>query len=153
VPDGDTARILPDVAITGHLVMAGFRVGDAIGAVRRLLDLGAGPFTLAATLRGVCAQRLARRICPRCRSRRPAPSLSLPGPGTDPATAPALGAGAGCEQCRQMGFRGRVALFELLEPTPALTQRIAENAPAAALAEAAGAGLTPFVVDARRKVL
>jgi type II secretory ATPase GspE/PulE/Tfp pilus assembly ATPase PilB-like protein len=153
VPDSDTARILPDVAITGHLVLAGFRVGDAIGAVRRLLDLGADPFTLAATLRGVCAQRLARRICPHCRTERAASSLSLQGLGIDPATAPALAAGAGCEQCRQMGFRGRVALFELLEPTPALAERIAENAPAAALAEAAGEGLASFVVDARHKVL
>jgi type II secretory ATPase GspE/PulE/Tfp pilus assembly ATPase PilB-like protein len=153
VPDSDTGRLLPDLAITGHLVLAGFRVGDTIGAVRRLLDLGADPFTLAATLRGVCAQRLPRRICPHCRTERAASSMSLQGLGIDPATAPALSAGAGCEQCRRMGFRGRVPLFELLEPTPALAQRIAENAPAAALAEAAGAGLTPFVEDARRKVL
>jgi type II secretory ATPase GspE/PulE/Tfp pilus assembly ATPase PilB-like protein len=153
VPDTDTARMLPDLAITGHLVLAGFRTGDAIGAVRRLLDLGADPYTLATTLRGVCAQRLCRRICPHCRTGRAASPINLQGLGIDPATAPALFAGTGCEQCRGMGFKGRTALFELLEPTPALAQRIAENAPAAALAEAAGTGLSPFVEDARRKVL
>jgi len=165
VPDSDTARMLPDLAITGHLVLAGFRVGDAIGAVRRLLDLGADPYTLAATLRGVCAQRLCRRICPHCRTGVPAPAsgpsgassaasrINLQALGLDPAAATTLFVGAGCDLCRQMGFKGRAALFELLEPTPALTQRIAENAPAAALAEAAGAGLTPFLEDARRKVL
>jgi general secretion pathway protein E len=165
VPDSDTARMLPDLAITGHLVLAGFRVGDAIGAVRRLLDLGADPYTLAATLRGVCAQRLCRRICPHCRTGVPAPAtgprggssaasrINLQALGLDPAAATTLFVGAGCDSCRQMGFKGRAALFELLEPTPALTQRIAENAPAAALAEAAGAGLTPFLEDARRKVL
>jgi general secretion pathway protein E len=165
VPDSDTARMLPDLAITGHLVLAGFRVGDAIGAVRRLLDLGADPYTLAATLRGVCAQRLCRRICPHCRTGVPAPAsgpregssaaspINLQALGLDPAAATTLFVGAGCDPCRQMGFKGRAALFELLEPTPALTQRIAENALAAALAEAAGAGLTPFIEDARRKVL
>jgi type II secretory ATPase GspE/PulE/Tfp pilus assembly ATPase PilB-like protein len=153
VPDGETARMLPDLAFTGHLVLAGFRVGDAIGGLRRLLDLGADPYSLGATLRGVCAQRLFRRICPHCRTERAASPLSLQALGIDPASAPPLFAGAGCEQCRQTGFKGRIGLFELLDASEALVQRIAEDAPAAALAEAAGGSLTPFLEDARRKVL
>jgi type IV pilus assembly protein PilB len=153
VPDSDTARILPDLAITGHMIIAGFRAGDAIGAVRRLLDLGADPYTLAATLRGVCAQRLCRRICPHCRAEQEPSPINLQALGIDPTSAPTLFAGAGCEQCRKTGFRGRVLLSELLEPNASLAERIAENAPTAALTEAAGAGLSPFLEDARRKVL
>jgi general secretion pathway protein E len=152
VPDADTARILPELAITGHGVIAGFEAGTAVAAVRRLLDMGADPYTLSETLVGVCAQRLPRRICLKCRAERPASAVTLQALGLDPASPPTLFWGAGCAACRKRGFIGRVGVFELLESTPALAQRIAENAPAAALAEAAASSLSPLVEDARRKV-
>jgi general secretion pathway protein E len=153
VPDAETARILPDLAITGHGVIAGFEAGSAVTAIRRLLDLGADPYTLAQTLVGVCAQRLPRRICPKCRTERPASAIPMQALGLDPNDAPKLYGGAGCVSCRRRGYTGRVGVFELLESTPALAQRIAEDAPVASLAEAAGSSLSPLLDDARRKVL
>jgi type II secretory ATPase GspE/PulE/Tfp pilus assembly ATPase PilB-like protein len=152
VPDRVTAIQLPDVAITGHLVIAGVEVGGAVAAVRRLLDLGADSWTLSQTLLGVSAQRLARRVCPHCRVERAAPPRSLQALGWEPAEAPATFAGEGCEKCRERGFLGRVPFFEVLEVTPAVAAHIAENAPAEALVAAAGDSLSPFLADARRKV-
>jgi type II secretory ATPase GspE/PulE/Tfp pilus assembly ATPase PilB-like protein len=152
VPDPETAAQVPDVAITGHLVIAGVEVGGAAAAIRRLLDLGADPWTLSQTLLGVSAQHLALRICTECRVERPAAARSLQALGWDPAEAPPTSAGAGCERCRNRGLRGRIPFFELLEVTPAVAARIAENAPAEALVTAAGEALSPFAADARRKV-
>lgn len=152
VPDAETAAQVADVAITGHLVITGLEAGGAVDAIRRLLDLGADPWSLSQTLVGVVAQRLARRICTECREERPAPARSLQALGWAPGEAPPTSAGRGCERCRKSGYRGRVPLFEILEVTPALAARIAEDAPAEALIAAVGDALSPLAADARRKV-
>lgn len=151
-PDRETAVQLADVAVTGHLVIAGVEAGRAVAAIRRLLDLGTDPWTLSQTLVGVSAQRLGRRICPDCRVERAAPARSLQALGWEPGAAPPTFAGEGCERCRKQGYRGRVGFFELLEVTPAVAARIAENAPADAITAAAGDALTSLAADARRKV-
>jgi type II secretory ATPase GspE/PulE/Tfp pilus assembly ATPase PilB-like protein len=112
--DPETAGIAIQAAMTGHLVFSTLHTNDAVSALSRLKDLGVKPYMIAATLEGVLAQRLVRRICSDCReSYVPEPGvLALLGAIARPGTP--LVRGRGCDRCRQTGFRGRVGLFELL---------------------------------------
>ncbi|HET7603439.1 MAG TPA: GspE/PulE family protein [Gemmatimonadales bacterium] len=112
--DPETAGIAIQAAMTGHLVFSTLHTNDAVSALSRVKDLGVKPYMVAATLEGVLAQRLVRRICSDCReSYVPEPGvLALLGAIARPGTP--LVRGRGCERCRQTGFRGRVGLFELL---------------------------------------
>jgi type II secretory ATPase GspE/PulE/Tfp pilus assembly ATPase PilB-like protein len=112
--DPETAGIAIQAAMTGHLVFSTLHTNDAVSALSRLKDLGVKPYMIAATLEGVLAQRLVRRICTDCREPyTPEPGvLALTGGIARPGTQ--LVRGRGCERCRQTGFRGRVGLFELL---------------------------------------
>ncbi|HVW20442.1 MAG TPA: GspE/PulE family protein [Opitutaceae bacterium] len=114
--DKDTAQLMVRAALTGHLVFSSLHTNDSFSAVPRLIDLGVEPFLLPATLRLVVAQRLVRRLCPSCRRplERPAEHLrafSVPVP---EGAEPALWKACGCPECRGQGFRGRLAIFELL---------------------------------------
>lgn len=115
IRDGETAGIAAHAALTGHLVLSTLHTNDACGAVTRLLDLGIKPFLVSASLRGVLAQRLVRRVCPGCIGWRTATAheqrvLSQPGC-AEPFS---VAYGRGCQRCRGTGFHGRVGLFELL---------------------------------------
>jgi type II secretory ATPase GspE/PulE/Tfp pilus assembly ATPase PilB-like protein/CheY-like chemotaxis protein len=111
VRDRETAEIAIQAALTGHLVFSTLHTIDAVGAITRLRDLGVEPFKLAAALRGVVAQRLVRRVCPHCRR----------------------AAGATCVECGGRGFKGRVAVTEVVLLTPEIEQRIAASVPASQL--------------------
>lgn len=122
--DVETAELAVRAALTGHLVLSTLHTTDAAGAVQRLRDMGIAPYLLAGTLRGVLAQRLLRRVCAACREQR-TPSLAersayaaaqQRSPGIGPATLDAIAGGGGCGACSGTGFRGRVAIGELLEP-------------------------------------
>jgi general secretion pathway protein E len=118
--DGETAAIAVQAAMTGHLVFSTLHTNDAAGAVTRLVDLKVEPYMIAATLEGVLAQRLVRRICPDCRERyRPDPSAAALLAG-HPIGTLTLERGRGCGACRQTGYRGRTGIFELLVMTDAL---------------------------------
>ncbi len=115
IRDGETAGIAAHAALTGHLVLSTLHTNDACGAITRLLDLGVKPLLISASLRGVLAQRLVRRVCPGCSQWRTATArertiLSQPGG----AESLAVAQGTGCPRCRGTGFHGRVGLFELL---------------------------------------
>ena len=111
IRDGETAKIAVQAALTGHLVFSTLHTNNAIGAVTRLLDIGIESFLLAAALRGVVAQRLVRTICPNCES--------------------------GCEHCNHTGYKGRMAVQEVLQITPKLQKLITHNAEESVLLEAA----------------
>ncbi len=114
--DQETAEIAVRASLTGHLVFTTLHTGDAAGAVVRLADMGVESFLLADALRGALAQRLARRLCPRCRIRRPADERDLSALGEVGRSLrgqPLWAAGAGCPSCLA-GYRGRLGLFELL---------------------------------------
>jgi general secretion pathway protein E len=151
--DQETAEISIQAAMTGHLVFSTLHTNDAISAVPRLLDLGIPDYLVAATLEGVLAQRLVRRVCPDCRvAYEPAPeTVSLvAGRRVERAT---LLRGAGCSACRGTGFRGRVGLFELLVMTDDLRDAIAAGASRVQLRTlAAAAGLAPLRSDGWQKV-
>jgi general secretion pathway protein E len=151
--DEETAEIAIQAAMTGHLVFSTLHTNDAIGAIPRLLDLGTPDYLVAATLEGVLAQRLVRRICAQCREPyTPSPeSVSVvAGRRIERVT---LFRGAGCQACRGTGFRGRIGIFELLLLTNAVRDAIASRASRAELRELAGtAGLIPLRADGWHRV-
>lgn len=151
--DADTAAIAVQAAMTGHLVFSTLHTNDAIGAITRLSDLKVEPYMIAATLEGVLAQRLVRKICPDCRTRyRPDPqAVALLA--EQPVGAITLERGKGCSACRDTGYRGRIGLFELLVATDDLQHAIARLPSVADLRDLArAAGMTTLRQDGWAKV-
>jgi type IV pilus assembly protein PilB len=114
--DKETAQLMARAALTGHLVFSSLHTNDSFSAIPRLIDLGVEPFLLPATLHLIIAQRLVRRLCKSCREPVADPlehlkSFNVPPP-TD--SEPTLWKPKGCPDCRNQGYRGRVAIFELL---------------------------------------
>lgn len=152
--DGETAEIAVQAAMTGHLVFSTLHTNDAVGAIPRLADLKVESYLVAATLEGVLAQRLVRKVCPECRELyTPAPS-AVAILAQRPIGTQQLVRGKGCPSCRGTGFRGRVGLFELLSVTDELKHEITRAAPVARLRELAeGAGMVTLRADGWAKVL
>jgi general secretion pathway protein E/type IV pilus assembly protein PilB len=117
IRDLETAENAIQASLTGHLVFSTLHTNDAAGAYTRLVDMGVEPFLVASTIEAVMAQRLVRCICPHCReSYEPQPD-ELPRDFPTEALAEAGGKlhrGRGCRHCRQIGYVGRIALFELI---------------------------------------
>lgn len=114
IRDIETAVEAVQAALTGHLVLSTLHTNDAPQAVTRLLDLGIEPFLLSATLLGVVAQRLVKRICPHCREEFIFPKEESAALGLNGLDDVSLFRGAGCEKCRGTGYMGRVPVFEVL---------------------------------------
>ena len=135
IRDPETAEIAVQAAMTGHLVFSTLHTNDAPSAVTRLLDLQVAPYQIAATINGVLAQRLVRRICPHCRERyRPDPQVVSFVSG-EPKGTPQLVRGRGCDACRGTGYLGRFGIFELLVITESLNRAISAREPLAKLRE------------------
>jgi len=116
--DQETVEIGLRAAITGHLVLSTLHTNDAVSTAARLLDMGAEGFLAAAALRAIIAQRLVRRVCESCAQESapdPQEAAWLQGVGRDPA-AMRLRKGRGCLQCNNTGYRGRIGVYEYLEP-------------------------------------
>ena len=148
IRDEETAGIAVQAALTGHLVLSTLHTNSAAGAVYRLLDMGIAPYLLAATLRGVVAQRLVRRLCPACRALREATAAEQKMLGES-----RQWQATGCEHCHETGYKGRVAVQEVLAMTPQLAQLVLARAPEQALEQVArDAGWTSLDEDALAKV-
>jgi len=151
--DQETAEIAVQAAMTGHLVFSTLHTNDAIGAVPRLLDLGIPEYLLAATLEGILAQRLVRRVCDACRESY-APSRDVLAFLGGDATESELTHGVGCRECRGTGYRGRIGLFELVTATDGCRDAIARRASRAELrALAQAGGFVPLRADGWSKVV
>jgi general secretion pathway protein E/type IV pilus assembly protein PilB len=149
IRDRETAEMAINAALTGHLVFSTLHTNDAPGAVTRLFDLGVKPFLVASALRAVVAQRLVRRLCPRCLRRRGLAPTAAAGEGGGPEKA--AGAAA-CPACGGTGFSGRVGIFEFLTINPALQQLIYERAGVALVRRQARAqGMCTLREDGLRK--
>ncbi|MBI2301112.1 MAG: type II/IV secretion system protein [Armatimonadetes bacterium] len=127
IRDLETLQITCQAALTGHLVMTTLHTQHAIGAVRRMVDLGLEPFLLANVLVGIVGMRLVRCICPHCRAEVEPSSTAAMHFGLEPGSYAAT-AGQGCEHCHGTGYRGRRGLYEVIEVSKALSQAIAERA-------------------------
>jgi type II secretory ATPase GspE/PulE/Tfp pilus assembly ATPase PilB-like protein len=152
--DRETAEMAMQAAMTGHLVFSTLHTNDAIAAIPRLLDLGIPDYLASATLEGVLAQRLVRRVCPACRVEYApnAEAVALVG-GVDGRDVTAhrgqtFTRGAGCVECRGTGFRGRVGIYELVTMTHALREAIASGAARSVMhAHAVRAGMQSMLSD------
>ena len=113
IRDRETAEIAINASLTGHMVFSTLHTNDAAGAFPRLIDMGVEPFLIASAVAGVMGQRLCRRLCPDCKREVPLDrkyyTLDVP-PERDTVFEP-----AGCDLCTRTGYRGRRALFEVLE--------------------------------------
>ena len=119
IRDGETAKIAVQAALTGHLVLSTLHTNSAAASITRLRDIGIDSFLLGATLRGVLAQRLVRKLCPHCKL----PPLSEASSALNPFPAGTYRP-VGCQHCNGTGYRGRTVIYELLETTDAVRQAI-----------------------------
>ncbi len=113
IRDRETAEIAINASLTGHMVFSTLHTNDAAGAFPRLTDMGVEPFLIASAIAGVMGQRLTRRLCPKCKREVPLDrkyyTLTYP-PARETVWEP-----AGCDSCSRTGYKGRRALFEVLE--------------------------------------
>lgn len=139
VRDSETAKIATEAALTGHLVIATLHTNDAAGAITRLEEMGVELFNVSASLIGVLAQRLVRRICENCKTPiTPEPSLlrHLEMSPADIADRP-LYRGTGCEHCGGTGYKGRMAIHELMVVTESVRKTIIDGLTATEIKAAA----------------
>src|SRR5882762_6138280 len=138
IRDKETAQIAVQASLTGHLVLSTLHTNDAANAVTRLVDIGVESYKIAASLRGVVAQRLMRKLCPTCKEvwmEAPPERLRR----WIPKGTPLYRAG-GCPDCAMTGYRGRFSILEILTMTPELERLIAAGEAADRIAAAAQRG-------------
>ena len=171
--DQETAGIAVEASLTGHLVFSTLHTNSAAETIVRLLDMGIDPFSFTDSLAGVLAQRLARRLCLKCRAKHPALPVEIEALAEEycydselkPAdilaewskrygTQTYTYAAKGCDACRKTGYRGRIGLFELLTVTAEMRQMMLRRASAAELrATAIAGGMRTLKQDGIEKVL
>ena len=129
IRDPETAEIAISAALTGHLVLSTLHTNDAAGAMSRLINLGVAPFLVASSLLGAVAQRLIRTTCPDCKQPYK-PSVeeltSIFGKSL-PEKEIQFYRGVGCQSCRNMGYRGRRGVFEILPVSPQIRRMITDG--------------------------
>jgi len=156
IRDAETADIAINASLTGHLVFSTLHTNDAPSAVTRLIDIGAKPFLVAASLRATMAQRLVRRVCRNCaRDYAPTPrELLALGATPEQVKGARFMRGVGCTECNGTGYRGRMGIFEIFLISDDIRAMIYENASATQLrARARRDGMRTMREDGVRKVL
>jgi type IV pilus assembly protein PilB len=156
IRDLETAETAIQASLTGHLVLSTLHTNDAPSAVTRLVDMGVEPFLISASVIGVLAQRLGRRICPNCKEpyKPPAEALHRVGFNVDDMDNVVFYRGRGCEQCRHTGYRGRTGIFELMLVNEEIQDLIVKRAPLSEIRNAALAnGMKTLKMDGFQKVL
>lgn len=129
IRDRDTAQIAVEAALTGHQVISTLHTNDAASAVTRLVELGVEPFLVASSLECVMAQRLARRLCAECKESYTPNAEHLVSSGfLPPAKLPKLYKSVGCAHCAHTGYRGRMAIQEVMYVSEGIEQLVLERA-------------------------
>jgi len=128
IRDLETARAAIQAALTGHLVFSTLHTNDAASAPMRLLDMGVEPYLVSSTLIGSMAQRLVRKVCPKCKVEY-RPELDKLPPDFKLNGDEMLYRGEGCPHCRNTGYRSRTGLYELMVMTEAIAEKIMQRAP------------------------
>jgi type IV pilus assembly protein PilB len=140
IRDRETAHIAVEAALTGHLVLSTLHTNDAPSAIVRLTEMGVEPFLVGSALECVLAQRLARRLCPKCKqpyvpTRESLVELDVRLPADQPV--PTLYRPGGCSACSQTGYKGRIALHEVMAVTEDVERLAVERASAATIGRTA----------------
>lgn len=127
--DQETVEIGLRGALTGHLVLSTLHTNDSVTSAIRLIDMGAAPYLVATSLRGVLAQRLVRRVCENCKEEKPATSQEQAWVGfLNPELATeTFYKGRGCNSCNHTGYKGRIGVFEFLEMNEDMMEALREN--------------------------
>ncbi|MBN1309163.1 MAG: Flp pilus assembly complex ATPase component TadA [Chitinispirillaceae bacterium] len=125
--DTETCQMAIQAALTGHLVFSTLHTNDSPSAYTRLLDMGVEPFLITSTIIGVLAQRLVRRLCPRCRETYTPDPEVLARTGLRPGTQ--VFRGKGCKFCGNTGYKGRIGLYELLTPDEQISKLVLQRQP------------------------
>ncbi len=155
IRDVETAQMAIQAALTGHLVISTLHTNDAPAAITRLLELGIPYYLLRNSLVGVIAQRLVRTLCPACSA-----PTSVDAGDWDALVSPcalehpqSVQEKVGCQECRDTGFKGRVGLYEIMQMTPGVKQKILAEGDIAELRDQAiKDGMEPLRVSGARKV-
>ncbi len=139
IRDLETAEIAIRAALTGHLVFSTLHTNDAPSAFTRLIDMGIEPFLVASSVEAIMAQRLVRTICPVCKTEQPVErsylkKIGFPAHLVDTTK---FMHGVGCESCRQLGYQGRLAIYELLVLNEALRPMVLSRAASSTIAQRA----------------
>jgi general secretion pathway protein E len=181
IRDHETAEIAIHASLTGHLVLSTLHTNDAAGAVTRLVEMGVQPFHISSSLMAVLAQRLVRRLCPKCREAYLPSDEDLRSLGIDSSNIPPLTADSkvdealvqavgkqttpvgtrpmffkpiGCEACAHTGYRGRIGIYELLVITDAVRKEILNNGDSNAINRAGiQGGMKSLRLDGARQVM
>jgi len=154
IRDEDTATMAFRAAMTGHQVYSTLHTNSAAGAIPRLLDIGIVPDVLAGNIIGIVAQRLVRRLCKHCKQAHQANAGECGMVGARPDHPPTLYRAVGCDQCEYQGYRGRMAIIEILKMDGELDELIAHRATGRELQKSALArGFRTLADDGVRRVL
>jgi len=156
IRDFETAEIAVKAALTGHLVLSTLHTNDAPATISRLLNMGVEPFLITASVNLVLAQRLARRICLECKSPLEMEGQALRDLGftEEQIETGQISKGTGCAACNGSGYKGRVALYEVMRFTDALKEMVLQGASTAELKAAAiRGGMCSLRMSGIRKVL
>lgn len=156
IRDEETAQIAVQASITGHLVVSTLHTNSAAGTLTRLLDMGVQSYLLADSMVGVIAQRLVRRLCPKCKriytpTEEDLDFLEL---GKEEAQSITLYEACGCEHCNRTGYMSRIGVYEIMPITPAIRRVISKRGTAEEIKETAmKEGMSTLYNSARRLVL
>jgi len=156
IRDSTVADIAVQAALTGHLVFSTLHTNDACSAITRLIDMGVKPFLVASSIQAIMAQRLVRVICKKCKEvdNNPNPQhLKMLDITAEDIEKHPIYKGAGCSQCQHTGYKGRLAIFEMIELNSELRELAFKKAPAGELREAAKAsGMRNLMEDGKVKI-
>jgi len=156
IRDHETAEIAIQAALTGHLVFSTLHTNDAPSALTRLIDLGVAPFLVASSIQAIMAQRLVRVICEECKEpfEPDMKTMAAGGLTEQQITGRTFYRGKGCETCRNVGFKGRKGIYEIMAMNSIIRERVFNRSSTDELRKQAVAdGMHTLLMDGMRKVL
>ena len=157
IRDKEVAEVAIQAALTGHLVFSTLHTNDAPSAITRLIDMGVKPFLVASSIQAVMAQRLIRVLCPNCKEPDSSPDpkfLRLTGIGREDLSNNTIYKPVGCEKCTGTGYKGRKAIFELMQLNAEIRDLAFNKAPVEKLRKAAlESGMRSLLGDGKIKIL
>lgn len=153
--DQETAQIAIQAALTGHFVLSTLHTNSAPASITRLIDMGLEPFLIASSVVAICAQRLVRRLCVKCKKQYNPPLELLRNVGltSEQAKDIVFYTAVGCEECNNTGYKGRLAIFEIMEMTPEVAKLTMARADTSQIRrQAIKDGMTLLLDDGVRRI-